>query len=364
MVVNIVGSYEIADLRLEGIKNYLYSPENNITFNVYRLITPTKFKPELEGTDRFVKRVTKNMEPQNEVDFERFFKLCDDARQILHLPPDQLLILLTEEHNENNYFGYVDRNMKNVFIQTSNWKEILGEDIDDDLPVIYEIVVWTLRFLLFKHRGEMLSLLPPETRGCVMDMCIQKKDIHFKMRTGDISEKVMDLISQRKINQVYFQQIITILEKIRSGLLFRERSKIGNIPSRIKLKYINDKIQLVLVDYGDLIVSMERKWLMFYILVLSHPEGISASQIEKYRNELISIYYDLWIDKSDSSVEKNVDSFIKNSKSEIKSRINSELKSKIPSNVLNEYELKYNPKKRIFSVNLDRSLYFDRGELK
>jgi hypothetical protein len=254
----------------------------------------------------------------------------------------------------------VDKRMNNVFIQTSNWGDIFGENLDDYLPVVYEIAVWTLRHLLFRFRGEMITSINQQSIGCVMDMCRSKDEISLKMRTGDISPNVMRMIKEKKVNPLYLKQLISIFEKIRTGILFRERCEILNNPSRIELRDIKSKWRLVLVDFGDVILNFEFTHLTMYLLFLSHPKGLEIRDIENYRNEIDEIYRSICPSKkSDENIEKTVLklSSIENISylNEIISRTNKELRNKIPDTIIEDYLIK-GTRGGVYSVGLDRSL--------
>jgi hypothetical protein len=359
MKVHLVRSPELPILNFESICDFIGCFDGEIQFTYTEDNTFVEVI-NVEVDEYRIKRIGENFEPKNDIDNEPFFDKCEEYRTQHNIPNDELVILLTQLRNDNNYFGYVSKGMNNVFIQTSNWGAIFGEDLDDQLPIVYEIAVWTLRHLLFKFRGEMISSINQKSMGCVMDMCKSKDEISLKMRTGDISPNVVQLIKDKKVNPLYLKQLISIFEKIRTGILFRERCQILNNPSRLELKDIKSRWRLVLVDFGDVILNFEFTQLTVYLLFLRHPEGLEMRDIENYRNEIDEIYRSVCPSKkSDENIEKTV---LKLSSfenitylNEVISRINKELKNKIPSSIIDLYIIK-GERGGVYSVGLDRKL--------
>ncbi len=359
MKVHLVRSPELPILDFESICDFIGTIEGEIQFT-YTEDNTLEEVIHLEDDELHIKLINENFEPKNDIDNEPFFDKCEEYRTQHNIPNNELVILLTQLRNDNNYFGYVNKGMNNVFIQTSNWGAILGEELDDQLPIVYEIAVWTLRHLLFKFRGEMISSINQKSIGCVMDMCKSKDEISLKMRTGDISPNVVHLIKEKKVNPLYLKQLISIFEKIRTGILFRERCQILNNPSRLQLKDINLRWRLVLVDFGDIILNFQYTHMTVFMLFLRHPEGLEMRDIEDYRNEIDAIYRKVCPSKkSDEIIEKtvkNLSSVLNSSHlNGIISNINKELKNKIPSSILDQYIIK-GERGGVYSVGLDRKL--------
>lgn len=359
MKVHLLKSPELPINTFDTICDYIKSFDGDIQYQCAQNETYEE-AIELENDEHWLKQTTENFEPKNDIDNEPFFDKCDEYRNQNNIPQSELIILLTQLRNDNNYFGYVNKEMNNVFIQTSNWGGILGEEFEDQLPIAYEIAVWTLRHLLFKVRGEMICAINPISIGCVMDMCKDKKEVSLKMRTGDISQNVMELIQKKNINPSYLNQLIKVFEKIRTGLLYRERCQILNNPSRLHLKDLKKKWRLVLVDFGDVILNFEFIQMTIYLLFLKHPYGIEMRNIEDYRKEIDEIYRFICpTRKSESIIEKTVLnlSSIENSSylNGIISNIQKELRNKIPSSIIDDYLIQ-GERGGSYKVNLKRDL--------
>jgi hypothetical protein len=266
---------------------------------------------------------------------------------------------LTNQRNDNNYFGYCSEDIKNVFIQCSNWGDILGVGLNDVLPIVYEIAAWTLRFLLFNSESQMKEFIPPIKTGCVMDMCVDKKDISFKIRTGDIRPEVMGLIKERKINPAYINQLTSILEKIRSGVLFRQGVPITNQLTRLKLVPVGNKNKFKLVDFGDIELKLQPMENIFYTIILLCEDGIRLQYINNHINTVKRVVNGFYLNKSvdyiDELVKKYCSKEYKNLIDSNLSHINKKLKLAIPENVLDQYLIQKGKGDK-YRISLNREL--------
>ena len=94
-------------------------------------------------------------EPQAK--WEDFFDLCRAFRNANAINNNEVIILLTATANDKNWFGAVDEDMKNIFIQTSHWNHFFGSSVDARFPICYEIAAWLLRLQMFQQRNEIVN---------------------------------------------------------------------------------------------------------------------------------------------------------------------------------------------------------------
>jgi hypothetical protein len=359
MKVHLVRSIELPIFKFNAIGDYLSEFKGGIEYCFEREEEIEGEQEEYDSDENLIKHTLSDNSPLNPLDFERFFEKCNVYRNNHSVPNDELVILLTNERNENNYFGYCSKDIKNVFIQTSNWKNILGEGFDEVLPIVYEIAVWTLRSMLFKHEGEMKTKIPPKTFGCIMDMCKEKKDFSFKIRTGDIRVEVMELIKKRNIQPLYINQLLSIFEKIRKGVLFRQRVEITQQLTKLRLVQVRNKLKFSLVDFGDVKIPMEPVETIIYCLFLMVEEGIVIKEIDEYQEELESIVRGYYISWEDDKIEEFVEKYtsIENTNliTQNITRINKKLASLIPESIVEQYQI-LGTRQEPYSVSLNREM--------
>jgi hypothetical protein len=220
--------------------------------------------------------------------WEQLFGECETYRKKYGIPNDELVILLTNFGNEENWFGAVSPSMKNYFIQTSQWDYFFGSEMDIRFPIAYEVVSWVLRYLMFDTDKEIINNIHFQSIGCFMDFCEDKSEITIKMRTADVCESCMQRIIQRDIPSQKLQQIFDIIDGIRASMTFKSRVKIMNKPSRIEIRGFSHKI--FLLDIGNLELPLNPKQRTLFLFFLNHPEGVELKCLSDYREEITALY--------------------------------------------------------------------------
>jgi hypothetical protein len=359
MKVHLVRSNELPIFKFNKVCEYLNEFKGEIKFEWIKEDEPENEKEEYESDPNLLKYTLEDYSPKDPNDFDRFFDKCDTYREKNNIPKTELVILLTNEKNVNNFFGYVTKDMRNVFIQISNWKDIFGKDLDDIFPIVYEIGAWTLRHLLFDSIGEMKSTILPKTFGCVMDMCVKKEDIRFKIRTGDIRSEVIDLIRIKKINPAYMNQLISIFEKVRKGVLYRERAVITKQSTRLKLLELGAKQQFQLVDFGEIILKLQPLEKIIYTIFLMNTEGLRLNQIKDQIKLSERIFRKFYQYRSDDYTESKIATYSsdKGNKLIIENinRINTAIRQSIPEGICERYMI-LKGKGDKYGIALDREL--------
>ena len=358
MKVHLVRSNELPIFRFNNICEYLDQFKGEIRFEWKKEDEPENEIEEYESDPNLLKYTLEDHSPKDPNDFERFFDKCDTYREENNIQSNELVILLTNEKNVNNFFGYVTKDMRNVFIQTSNWRDIFGEELEDYFPIVYEIGAWVLRHLLFDSEGEMRSHILPRTYGCVMDMCVKKEDIRFKIRTGDIRSEVIDLIHIKKINPAYMNQLISIFEKVRKGVLFRERAFITNNRTGLKLVEVGKKLKFKLVDFGDVVLELQPLENIIYTIFLLNDGGIRLNQMKDHQQLFDRVFNAYYLRKSDDFIASQIEKYSAEENKELISqnikRINDKIQLAIPEGICEDYMILKRKGDR-YSISLDRN---------
>ena len=136
-----------------------------------------------------------NDELQTLIEPDDILNECEAFRKYNDIGDDEIVILLTEKANILNWFSYGDEN-KNVFIHTSEWDFYL--DCNRSFPIAHQVASNILQVILFKNMSDLKNHLHiDESRGCINDFCMDKKDIRLKMKTADICTDCQDLLIER-----------------------------------------------------------------------------------------------------------------------------------------------------------------------
>lgn len=328
--------------------------------------------------------------PRNLKVFDDFFKTCNNIRKRQrNIGSDDLCILLTNQLNDNNFFTWCDSNIRNIFIQTSNWDLFFGEDTPSDFPIMYEINAWVLRSLAFKNLNEMKLSISRNFKGDIMDLCENKEQITLKMRSAYISDKLLNKLAEEKMYK-YLQIKFAIdnLERIRLGILNREMCKLFKTPVHLNFTYdINNKHFISIKEFGNLNLGLNLSERVLYRLLLENEGEIHYKNMYKFKGKIYNLYccevstkretetilssifntYDISYtieernkygivlknENEDFVTENQVNDRLELFRIKI-SKINKTLRDKIPSGIVDEYLIESNEMR--YKVNLDRSL--------
>jgi hypothetical protein len=362
MNVYLVRSKEMPIGMFNGVAEYLKQFDGPIEFNYDIEEVPEDEEEIFEQNVELIKYTIGDYEPKYDEAFNHYFQQCQIFRNEKgNIDSSDLVILLTNERNENNYFGYCDSIVKNVFIQCSNWNFIFGEEeFNPTLAISYEVIAWTLRSLIFRHKVELTSYVNPIPKGCIMDMCKEKKDISFKMRTGDISPSILELIRTRGISPSQTNQLFNGMEKIRSGIIFRDRIGVTNNETRLRVRDKRTKWELVLVDFGNLPVNFSPLQLTIYMVFLSQPGGIKLQNFgDENVVEFGNIFRSVYFSKDDDIINHLISTYTGNNRGKLLienlTKINKKLIQLLPSTIVNKY-LVLGKKNENYKISLNRDL--------
>ncbi len=340
---------------------------------------------------------TKNLQESDEIiplypkDFHRFYKICKTIREREKIDENDLCILLTNELNKNNFFTWCDHSMKNIMIQTSQWEFIFEKENQYDFAVMYEINAWILRSFFFRDLAHMKYYINSNNKGEIMDLCINKQEMSIKMKTAEISARLLDKLTTKnpeKYPQVKF--VREQFEKIRLALLDRDNSKFWIIPVTLRFTYDKKNNHYVVVEeFGDKKLPFDLADRVIYRLLLENEDGIHYDNFNQHKKEIYNLFcsettvnrstitilttiknqfnisysademerYNIVFD-NENNEDKEVNNTSNNKKAfnERISDINIALKNAIPSGIVQNYLINNVGKKNKYKINLDRNL--------
>jgi hypothetical protein len=268
--------------------------------------------------------------------WRQLFGICKDFRKNKNIAKEDHVMLLTNESNEHNWFGSYDESLKNYFIQTNNWSYYFGNDLDSRFPIAYEVAAWILRSM--------------------MDFCVKKPQIILKMRTGDLCQDCMNILTNRDVNRSHARQLFTIMDGIRDNLLFRQRSILLLENSQMEIRGLSKRI--FLTDLGDLEINLNPKERALYLLYLNHPEGIMRSHLIDHKVELRT-YYAIFSQQPDNrSIDEAISRLTDvtdNNMNEVMARIRAKFRQCVGSQQFEDYSIMATPE-GTHKIRLNREL--------
>jgi len=216
------------------------------------------------------------------------FAKCNNYRLGRGINDDEFVILLTEISNDKNWFASLDEKMPtNGFIHTSDWNHFIK--CNDAFPIAYEVIALLLQKHMFNDYDELRTSVHIDPIGCVNDLCLEKKDIKLKLRTGDICADCMNKL-KGKLSFAEIHQALNIMESLRVKMLFSQNFK-QNVP--LSKLVIDERKRIFLPDFGNIEIKLRPLEKTLYLFYLNHPEGIGLSFLRGKREELYEIYTSL-----------------------------------------------------------------------
>ena len=275
--------------------------------------------------------------------WNEFFVVCDEFRELKKISNDDYVFLLTEYKNQEDYFGWTDEKLGNYIIQTSDWNQYFDQNVNKHFPISYEVVAWILRSLMYDTQEELLENAHERARGCVMDFCDDKTDIVLKMRTGDVCLTCLQQIKERKINQGFLGNIFNTMENIRKGLMYRERNEQLGILSPIRIKLGLNRPKFILTEMNDLEFNFDDSQTTIYLTILQLG-SIKTKSLIDFENQILANYRLVKNgSQDDREIIKSVKEWVNPMDSQLftqkVSKINGKLKKLLGDTLSNKYKI-------------------------
>lgn len=286
--------------------------------------------------------------------WEDLFSTCSAYRKRKKIAEEDVVILLTEYGNYENWFsGYDEKFHGNYFVHTGNWEHYTGTD--PRYPIAYQITSVLLKHDMFENFGEMMSAVHRHTRGCMMDLCEDKKQISIKMRTADICGSCQLIIKEKGVPLQRVKYVTDVWEFIREKIMFR--SRYNHLKAQIHLLIKGYMQHLYIPEMGMLQIDLTPLERAVYLLFLNHPEGIRIAEFHKHRAELSEIIHRISRNSSKEVIEKGINELCKpesNSLSEKMARIRKKF-TDLLGDQMAQYYIIQGPNGGLKSIRLERN---------
>jgi len=217
------------------------------------------------GPMQFIEEAKPLMLQKDYFAWDVFFSLCTDYRTANNISDEEFLVVLTELHNDANWFSsFSFKGEKTIFIHAAEWENYIY--CEPSYPIAYEIVMNVFDSMAFnKYPDTFMNYVHQEPIGCMNDMCGWKVDISFKLRTADICPTCLKLLSEIA-EEEHIRQAIDIFESLRKKMLFNTNfqkplSFEENLPFTVAItkRKLSTTLEpfrklLMLIDHFDCIV--------------------------------------------------------------------------------------------------------------
>ena len=217
--------------------------------------------------------------------WDTLFEKCAKYRAKKKLPDNELVVLLTDIANRQNWFAAFDEHMtSNAFVHTADWDHYI--ECNPAFPIAYEVLALILQKHMFRSIQGLRRIVHNIPLGCVNDMCIQKREIILKLRTADVCSDCMKILKDN-MPLPLINHAISIMESLRVKMLFSQNLR-QSVP--LSKLVVTKQKKIFLPDFGNIEIKLRPLEKAVYLLFLHYPEGIFLSSLSDHRDELFDIY--------------------------------------------------------------------------
>ncbi|MEY4968583.1 MAG: hypothetical protein RLZZ261_354 [Bacteroidota bacterium] len=191
-----------------------------------------------------------------------------------------MVVVLTTENNENNYFAVPDLFGKQwSFIQSNH--PVTKLMAAPHLPIAYELLAMPLRHFAFGDLETFTNYLHiNESIGCLNDFFANLREMDRKLKSADICDRCLGRIRAVGVPYALLRQTQEGLERIRVY-----QQNLRNLLNDFELPKLELGYHLKISNTGSLI-QLAPKQLAVYALFAEHPEGIRISHVPDHLNRL------------------------------------------------------------------------------
>ena len=206
----------------------------------------------------------------NWIPLQDLFDAGHRFREANQIPVNDFVITLTDRSNAQNYYASLDPlNTRTGFIHTGDWERYI--DCVRELPIAFTIVNLLVVYYTCPIFSQMEKHLHKKHIGCANDLCTQKYEVIFKLRTGDICKDCIEAMRRNNWSILGIDHAMRIMSALSKQMLFNNHFDDIIESSRIRIeigKY--DRGTLSLPEYGGLIIDMDPMDLAFYLFFLRY----------------------------------------------------------------------------------------------
>ena len=215
---------------------------------------------------------------------------------------NSMAVILTTEHNENNFFAVPDLFGEQwAFIQSNH--PVTRLMAAPHLPIAYELLAMPLRHFAFGDLETFTRHLHVnESIGCMNDFYANLREMDRKLKSADICDRCIGRIKEVGVPFALLRQTQDGMERIRVY-----QQNLRNLLNDFELPKLELGYHLKVSNTGSLI-SLAPKQLAVYALFAEHPSGIRISHVPDHLGRLNYWYRKFYTRSSDDSdtVERTV----------------------------------------------------------
>ena len=270
MRIHVVCGSEMTKSKIAKVKAQLDSLKGPLVFSYARMDSPDVAK-------------------SRKLYFSELFSMARTEREKSRIPPEDFVIVLTEYPNSRNFFAALEpHTIRDGFVHAGEWEKYT--DADPAIPSAFTILNIVLLGIMVDAHEDIRNVTHDRPIACIMDMCNNKREVAYKLRTADICMPCMNLMIRKNISPLVIDQSLRLLDNMRNQMAYRNYFHREFKPSRLNLQVRGEQNAIVFKDYDQTQVKLTELQMALYILFLLHPEGIRFKNLVAHRKTLAKIY--------------------------------------------------------------------------
>jgi hypothetical protein len=216
-------------------------------------------------------------------------ELGRELHKHLKLGGNDALVLLTRERLAGNWFSFHDGpSPATVVVHATGW-ESLGLDEQAHFAVAHLVASNLMATQLFPRMHDWRRVAHQATRGCVMDLCMNKREIEAKLKAADICPACHDafaeVLSGHPERVPVFRHCMEMIAGLRSHFINAKLQAFAAFQGRIDLRCVpgtrGRSVHVLHVPELGLNVLLSEQELSLYLLAVLTDRSITYHRMNR-----------------------------------------------------------------------------------
>lgn len=217
-----------------------------------------------------------HLEAENWIPFDDLFEAGRRFRSEKDISDKDIVYTLTERSNAQNYFASLDpTDMRTGFLHAGDWDLFI--DCDRSLPIAFTILNMLVGYFVLPSSDRFEEIFHQSPIGCVNDFCDDKREVIFKLRTGDVCTGCIRSMQQNGWSDLKIDHAMRILSALSIEMRYNAQFQPVMEPSGIHIDM--KSTELILPDYEFLEIPLQPVDLTFYLFYLRYAGADGLYQI-------------------------------------------------------------------------------------
>jgi len=233
----------------------------------------------------------RHLQAGEEIPFEDLFDACRRFRSAKKISDQEIVYTLTAHSNTYNFFASLDpSDMRNGFLHAGDWH--LYIDCATSLPIAFTIVNMLVGYFVIPSPDRVEDFLHVSPIGCVNDFCHYKREVIFKLRTGDVCTDCINSMQKNGWSDLKIDHAMRILSALAVEMRYNKnfQPKLGASEILIDM----NTATMILPEYDALNIPLAPFDLAYYLFYLRYAgeNGLYQTEFEqKWAHEALFLIY-------------------------------------------------------------------------